>query len=85
MIRRPQSAHRGKTSLIIGAGAAGMMVAPLVAVKSGHGLHPVAFTGDDATKYHLEVLGLPVVGVRDCISDTVANRDIKILLSRSLS
>ncbi|MGM0836079.1 MAG: polysaccharide biosynthesis protein [Bacillota bacterium] len=60
-----------KRTLIVGAGAAGRMVARQLLNNPASELQPVAFIDDDAKKKNLDILGIPVVGSRQDIADTV--------------
>ncbi|WP_274648609.1 polysaccharide biosynthesis protein [Paenibacillus humicola] len=51
-----------KRTLIIGAGAAGTMVARQLLSNMENDMLPVAFIDDNPSKHHLDILGLPVVG-----------------------
>lgn len=51
-----------KRTLIIGAGAAGMMVARQMLKNPDGALKPVAFIDDDIKKHRLDFFGVPVVG-----------------------
>ncbi|MBP1934973.1 polysaccharide biosynthesis protein [Ammoniphilus resinae] len=63
--------HDKKRVLIIGAGAAGTMVARQLKHSNDTDLYPVAFIDDDPTKQRLEILGLPVHGGRETIANAV--------------
>lgn len=65
-----------KRTLIIGAGAAGTMVARQVLNNHDTELKPVAFIDDDPKKYRLDILGLPVVGNVNHITKTVETLQI---------
>jgi FlaA1/EpsC-like NDP-sugar epimerase len=60
-----------RRTLIIGAGAAGTMVARQLLHNHDIDLKPVAFIDDDPKKFKLDVLGIPVVGNSNWISQTV--------------
>ncbi|WP_134703818.1 nucleoside-diphosphate sugar epimerase/dehydratase [Ammoniphilus sp. YIM 78166] len=60
-----------KKALIVGAGAAGTMIARQLKHNPNVEIYPVAFIDDDPTKQRLEILGLPVVGGREKIEETV--------------
>lgn len=60
-----------KKALIVGAGAAGTMIARQLKHNPNAEIYPVAFIDDDPTKQRLEILGLPVVGGREKIEETV--------------
>jgi FlaA1/EpsC-like NDP-sugar epimerase len=66
-----------KRTLIIGAGAAGTMVARQLLHHYGTDLKPVAFIDDDPKKYKLEILGITVVGNSDHISKIVQEYKIE--------
>lgn len=51
-----------KRVLLIGAGAAGVMVAREIANRPDLGLHPVGFLDDDPAKQRSMIAGLPVLG-----------------------
>ncbi|PGS52664.1 nucleoside-diphosphate sugar epimerase/dehydratase [Bacillus sp. AFS041924] len=57
-----KKAENKKRTLIIGAGAAGTMVAKQLLKNSDSELHPVAFIDDNLKKQNLHILGIPVVG-----------------------
>ncbi|MDE5413780.1 polysaccharide biosynthesis protein [Alkalihalobacterium chitinilyticum] len=60
-----------KRTLIIGAGAAGTMVARQLLRSNDGELLPVAFIDDDIHKQHLEILGVSVVGGSSDIESVV--------------
>jgi FlaA1/EpsC-like NDP-sugar epimerase len=60
-----------KRTLIVGAGAGGMMVARQLLHNGETDLKPVAFIDDDPRKYKLNILGVPVVGDSSLIPQTV--------------
>ncbi|PLR85066.1 hypothetical protein CVD25_00375 [Bacillus canaveralius] len=60
-----------KRTLIIGAGAAGSLVARQLVHNRDIELQPVAFIDDDPKKYRLQILGIPVVGNSTTIAHTV--------------
>ncbi|MFE7060559.1 polysaccharide biosynthesis protein [Sutcliffiella sp. NPDC057660] len=62
-----------KRTLIVGAGAAGRMVARQLLNNPASELQPVAFIDDDTKKKNLDILGIPVVGSKQDIADTVEN------------
>lgn len=65
-----------KRTLLIGAGAAGTMIARQLKHNPDVELYPIAFIDDDPTKHHLEILGLPVLGGRDQIEKAVSELQI---------
>ncbi|MEH7159004.1 nucleoside-diphosphate sugar epimerase/dehydratase [Neobacillus drentensis] len=60
-----------KRTLIIGAGSGGTMVARQLIHNHDIDLKPVAFIDDDAKKYKLDILGIPVVGDSSHIPEAV--------------
>jgi FlaA1/EpsC-like NDP-sugar epimerase len=66
-----------KRTLIIGAGAAGTMVARQLLQNRDADMQPVAFIDDDVKKHRLQVLGIPVVGGSEKISDAVKEFNIE--------
>ena len=69
-IREKHSGNK-KRVLIIGAGAAGTMVARQLRQNLDVDLYPVGFIDDDPRKQNMEILGLPVIGGREKIEETV--------------
>ncbi|GIP39902.1 UDP-N-acetylglucosamine 4,6-dehydratase [Paenibacillus sp. J31TS4] len=67
-------------ALIVGAGSAGSLIARQLKHKPDSELYPVAFIDDDASKHQLEVCGMPVVGGRDQIEETVNRLGISHIL-----
>jgi FlaA1/EpsC-like NDP-sugar epimerase len=65
-----------KRTLIIGAGAAGTMVARQLRQNPEVELFPVAFIDDDPKKQNLEILGIPVIGGREKIEETADKLNI---------
>lgn len=65
-----------KRALIIGAGAAGTMVARQLLNNPDSNLQPVAFVDDDVKKQKLQILGIPVVGGKESIQAVVENLNI---------
>ncbi|MFD0868724.1 UDP-glucose 4-epimerase [Chlamydia abortus] len=60
-----------KRTLIVGAGSAGTLVARQLMQNPDVELYPLAFIDDDETKHRFEIAGLPVLGGRDKIRETV--------------
>ncbi|MBS2969663.1 polysaccharide biosynthesis protein [Metabacillus sp. KIGAM252] len=73
LIRRTTNKKR---TLIIGAGAAGTMVARQLKNNREAELHPVAFIDDSKRKQNLDIMGLPVVGGVPQIALAVENLNI---------
>jgi FlaA1/EpsC-like NDP-sugar epimerase len=69
-----------KRTLIIGAGAAGTMVARQLLNNHQSGLKPVAFIDDDPNKQDLHILGLPVAGNTPCITEAVRSYDVSHII-----
>jgi FlaA1/EpsC-like NDP-sugar epimerase len=73
--------HHRRT-LIVGAGKAGALIAKELKHSSSLDLYPIAFIDDDQSKWKLEILGLPVLGGREKISEVVAKHSIdKIIIA----
>lgn len=68
-----------KRTLVVGAGAAGTMVARQL-LKNDGDLVPVAFIDDNIRKQKLDILGIPVVGGVDRIEKAVAQYDIEHII-----
>ncbi|WNF37336.1 nucleoside-diphosphate sugar epimerase/dehydratase [Bacillaceae bacterium IKA-2] len=64
-------------TLIIGAGAAGTMVARQLLQNHNAELSPVAFIDDDFQKQGLELLGIPVLGTSAAIERVIKENQIK--------
>ncbi|WP_282033707.1 polysaccharide biosynthesis protein [Metabacillus indicus] len=56
-----------KRTLIIGAGAAGTMIARQLLNNTDNDLYPVAFADDDPKKLNLHIMGIPVEGKTESI------------------
>ncbi|WP_088034095.1 polysaccharide biosynthesis protein [Evansella clarkii] len=69
-----------KRTLIIGAGAAGTMVARQLLNNHGAELLPAAFIDDDKKKLYLDILGVPVVGGIKDIETTVNRLNIENII-----
>ena len=71
--------QEGRRALIIGAGDAGAMVAREL---KGHcnNILPVGFIDDDLNKQRLTVLGLPVLGTREAITQVVKRLNIDLII-----
>ena len=65
-----------KRALIVGAGAAGTMLARQLLKNRDTEIIPVAFIDDDPKKYKLHILGLPVAGESKSIAKTVETLNI---------
>ncbi|GAA0343286.1 nucleoside-diphosphate sugar epimerase/dehydratase [Oceanobacillus oncorhynchi subsp. oncorhynchi] len=67
-----------KRTLIIGAGAAGVMIARQLQSESENAeLYPVGFIDDDLTKQKMEILSLPVLGTSIDIPNIVKNMQVE--------
>ncbi|GAA3402037.1 nucleoside-diphosphate sugar epimerase/dehydratase [Paenibacillus hodogayensis] len=71
-----KSSDRPNRALIIGAGDCGTLIAKEMKCDKSSLMTPVAFIDDDIRKHHLQVLGLPVYGGRDKISEAVERLNI---------
>lgn len=69
-----------KRTLIIGAGAAGMMVARQLLTSRESDLCPIAFIDDDRTKQKLHILGIPVAGTTKDIAHIVQEKRIEHII-----
>ncbi|WP_336882093.1 nucleoside-diphosphate sugar epimerase/dehydratase [Priestia koreensis] len=69
-----------KRTLIIGAGAAGTMIARQLKGNREKDLYPVAFIDDDKKKHKLEIMGLPVLGGKECIEEAVSRFEIEHII-----
>lgn len=67
-------------TLIIGAGAAGTMIARQLQQSQESELQPVAFIDDDLTKQRFELLNMPVVGGIEAIEQAVIDHDIELIV-----
>ncbi len=71
---------KGKPTLIIGAGEAGVMIAKELQSNPDVGLSPVGFIDDDHEKYRLKIRGLTVLGNRTDIPQIVASYGINQII-----
>lgn len=69
-----------KRTLIIGAGAAGMMVARQMLKNPDGALQPVAFIDDDIKKHRLDFFGVPVVGDVHHIKEAVDRYQVEQII-----
>lgn len=77
--RKDQSVKNNKPkrrTLIIGAGAAGTMVARQLLNSNETELLPVGFIDDNTNKHNLDILGIPVIGGTNDIEDAVGKLNI---------
>ncbi|RXT03682.1 nucleoside-diphosphate sugar epimerase/dehydratase [Ammoniphilus sp. CFH 90114] len=74
-VSKVDNSHK-KRALIVGAGAAGTMIARQLKQNPNAELYPVAFIDDDPTKHKLEILGLPVMGGREQIETVVKELEV---------
>ncbi len=74
---KKQQETQRKRTLIIGAGAAGTMVARQLKQNVESDLQPVAFVDDDAKKHKLEIMGIPVVGGKEVIQTAIKELNIE--------
>ncbi|WP_040203809.1 polysaccharide biosynthesis protein [Neobacillus jeddahensis] len=70
------NSHNKKRTLIVGAGAAGTMVARQLLKNSDTDLCPVGFIDDDKSKQKLDILGIPVLGGISSIGGIVPKMQI---------
>ncbi len=71
---------KGKETLIIGAGDAGILVLKELKKSVNSPLYPIGFVDDDPEKLHLKPLGIPVIGRREDIHDIVKRYNIKVAI-----
>lgn len=71
-----QEMESGERVLVVGAGTAGISLVQEMQRQPDRGYYPVAFIDDDPNKLNLKILGIPVVGNREAISDAVQNLQI---------
>lgn len=69
-----------KRALLIGAGAAGTLIARHLQINDESGLNPVAFIDDDVRKHQLNIMGIPVVGGIDKINEAVVKYKINNII-----
>ncbi|MTD30778.1 nucleoside-diphosphate sugar epimerase/dehydratase [Planomicrobium sp. YIM 101495] len=69
-----------KRTLIVGAGAAGTLVARQLLQNRDKGLKPVVFVDDDAQKQGLEIYGIRVAGATDAVEDIVRDNNIEHII-----
>jgi FlaA1/EpsC-like NDP-sugar epimerase len=69
-----------KRTLIIGAGAAGSMVARQLLQSQDVDLYPVVFIDDDVKKHRLQILGIPVIGGANLIEQVVQEKQINHII-----
>lgn len=71
-----------KRALIVGAGAAGTMLARQLLINQDTGIQPIAYVDDDPNKYKLQIHGLPVAGRSKHIKQVVEKNKIdKIIIA----
>ncbi|MCR8635400.1 polysaccharide biosynthesis protein [Paenibacillus radicis (ex Xue et al. 2023)] len=68
--------HNKKRTLIVGAGAAGTMVARQLITNNDTELLPTAFIDDNVKKHNLDILGIPVFGGINRIESAVQELNI---------
>lgn len=69
-----------KRALIIGAGAAGTMVARQLKFNHDGELRPVGFIDDDLKKQHLDIMGIPVLGGLEKVEEVVEKLEIDYII-----
>ncbi|MGR8998079.1 MAG: polysaccharide biosynthesis protein [Gammaproteobacteria bacterium] len=72
--------HSGKRALIVGAGAAGEMLARDLLSEKNSGYMPLAFVDDDRHKRKREVRGLRVLGAIDKLPEFIKHLEIEVIL-----
>ncbi|TWI59870.1 polysaccharide biosynthesis protein [Halalkalibacter nanhaiisediminis] len=69
-----------KRTLMVGAGAAGIMVVRDLKNNSDAELEPVAFVDDDVRKHRLEIMDVPVLGGTNEMADIVQSNNIEQII-----
>ncbi|GAA4707832.1 polysaccharide biosynthesis protein [Brevibacillus fulvus] len=69
-----------KRTLVIGAGSAGRLVVKELLESPDTTLYPVAFLDDDPRKQKLTVMGVPIVGTRAVLQQTVQAYKIELII-----
>lgn len=69
-----------KRTLIVGAGAAGTMIARQLLTNSDKELLPIAFVDDNTSKRNLDIMGIPVVGGTKSIEQAVKDLAIDYIV-----
>ncbi|MER2007509.1 MAG: nucleoside-diphosphate sugar epimerase/dehydratase [Psychrobacillus sp.] len=69
-----------KRTLIIGAGAAGTMIARQLLKNTNSPLQPIAFLDDDLAKKGLDIFNMRVLGGTDIIEDVVLDQNIEHII-----
>lgn len=72
--------NKGKRTLIVGAGNAGILVVHEIRKSNDSPLNPVAFIDDDHDKLNMMILGIPVVGTKDDIHTIVKQYSIEMII-----
>ncbi len=70
----------GANLLIVGAGKAGILVAKEIQHSRFKFMTPIAFVDDDPAKQSLEIMGLPIVGMRNQIPEAVKRLNIDYIV-----
>ncbi len=70
----------GRRVLVIGAGAAGIMMVREMRHNPDLGLHPVAFVDDDPEKQGMRIHGLDVLGGQEDIPALVKDQDVDLII-----
>lgn len=71
---------KGKETLIVGAGNAGILVLKELKKSIDSPLHPIAFIDDNQEMKNLRILGIPVVGTRENIGEMILKYNIKVVI-----
>lgn len=73
--------QKQKKALIVGAGAAGVMLGrQLKNNTQDNDVYPVAFVDDDETKQKMQIFDIPVIGGTDDISEIVQEEEIDLIV-----
>ena len=71
---------KGKETLIVGAGNAGILVLKELKKSIDSPLYPVAFIDDDPEMLNLHISGIPIVGTRENIGEVILKYNIKVVI-----
>jgi FlaA1/EpsC-like NDP-sugar epimerase len=72
--------NKGKRTLIVGAGNAGILVLHEIRKSNDSPLNPIAFIDDDLDKLNMMILGIPVVGTKEDIHSIVKQYSIEMII-----
>lgn len=79
-VNKQKRLGEGRKVLIIGAGEAGTLAAREMLRHTESGLIPIGFLDDDSAKQHMQLLGVPVLGVLNDLPHIVRSRQVDEVL-----